>query len=220
MNIVGTVGSGTGPADLLLVAGPSGSGKSTFAKLLASRNPIRSELKAALPANARAWPRLSAHALHKARYLQPSPGLILEYEITQSLREGYGYDADPALALLRSAQRATVVTIWTDTERIVQQRRNRHTEHARTKSHLQTTWRHRVRNPIKKLRRTISRTDVPHKAALFDRAGWLDHCYVEWTSFVRTECAAKGWSFIDVVPVGNTEAPHDFAIRDGARPSA
>jgi hypothetical protein len=195
--------------ELIVVAGPSGSGKTTFRKLLASGK-LRPELEALLPAGARDWPYANAHVPAHLPAARDFASLVLEYEITQCLRLGGCYRDDPALALLRDARTATIVTICSDADRIISQRRDRHGKHAQAKNPGQRLWRRLVRAPIRKLRAIGASGDVPFKSELFDRPGWLDDCYAHWSEFVEAERERRGRAAIRIAPLPEPNEAENF----------
>lgn len=108
------------------MAGASGTGKSTFLRQMRAGN-IPREVMAKLPAGAQKWLHLKAgehsrwlHIIAKSSR-RTIPGVILHYELTRRAVLDGKYRDDPALRLLKMAEKITIINFRAPAERLVSQ---------------------------------------------------------------------------------------------------
>jgi hypothetical protein len=103
---------------VFVIAGPSGSGKSTFMREFVFDRLPRT-ISDDLPHQSKAWLRTSGNELSRKglagvlRGKDPTPGLIVHYDIMRAHTRGFGaYASDPAMQAVTEARAAlTVLTI-------------------------------------------------------------------------------------------------------------
>lgn len=119
---------------MLVVAAPSGAGKSRFLLEMGSFE-LPQKVMTNLPSGAQKWMRLrvAGHQVWSSLILEANkrkalPGVVVDYDMTRGIAVSGGYHHDPALNLLRLAQRITVVNLQPPLELIVSQLRSREIE--------------------------------------------------------------------------------------------
>ena len=187
-------------AHVLLVAGVRAAGKSTFLdQLMCSGLP--EELAAHIPAGADRWPQYLAgyHLLWRPmlwsgarqhrllrlvpRRLRPAAddlSFALHYDLTRFAQAGI---KDPALAVVRSARRLTVVTVRAPPDQLIGQYERRR---------------------LQRLAGLDAGKRTPRTTALYLAEGWVDNLYNDWSVAVAAEFAPQtATHWLEIEPVAN-----------------
>jgi hypothetical protein len=176
---------------LLMVAGPSGSGKSFFMSAIAAGR-LASDLRFQLPAEARSWPHADGKsflacgpATHtRSGALKRQPGLVLHYDIMRPYSYGYGsYEADPALAIMKTSRQIVVVSLLPPVERLVRQFLARETTILERKSkRILRSLRHRLTGRDPTLLKEAQVRLLEH----YQTPGWIEDYYRRWLTYLET----------------------------------
>ena len=202
-------------AHLLVVAGPPSSGKSTFLRDLASGR-LPAEVTSALPAGAEDWAQTGGSRLLRgspksetdAEGREVWPGLALHYDMLRPFETSLtGYDDDPALSVLRTADHVVLVLIKPTIEQLARQME------ARQSDYLSAG--HRVKRVRRRLSRLLGRrrhpatliyegTDTRQRkarlAALYRQPDFLPAWYRRWQHFAEASAGSRLTSTIVMEP--------------------